>query len=357
MKFLCIVAHPDDCVIFFNSLIEKFSNECIGICYLTYSNNSPRFLEMMEYWNVYGIPVYTLGFNDKASDFNSGECSFNVDDVRSKVSDFIVGKNFDYIASHNFYGEYGHPHHIFLGNIVRSLGVKMLYPEFNSYNGFRCLTKKPNYTKLPIHRNAVNHFFDKFYNSTFATYGLHGFNSKDIFEITHKNEDLRLPDRAWLANTYLPSLSGDVLFIGVNWLTLNYNLFTKANLYTLDIDPNLGYLGSLIGHHIEDFTKHTGSYNHVSIHGLLGHPSYNLYNFIDNIAVMESHLELVYEKLNNLIIPGGTLMIGHHLHVPLFDKNFYLNSLSKSKALRGYKVVATPQGMWTNFIQLLYKYK
>ena len=49
MKALCLVAHPDDCVIFALSYIHNHPNLDWTICYLTYCEWEPRAKELKEF--------------------------------------------------------------------------------------------------------------------------------------------------------------------------------------------------------------------------------------------------------------------------------------------------------------------
>ena len=64
MKALCLVAHPDDCVIFAYSYIHNHSEHDWTIAYLTYTESEPRAAEMSAFWRQRGIDTIFLGFED-----------------------------------------------------------------------------------------------------------------------------------------------------------------------------------------------------------------------------------------------------------------------------------------------------
>ena len=64
MKALCLVAHPDDCVIFAYSFIHNHPEHEWTIGYLTYTAQDPRGQELSAFWKQRGIECVFLGFED-----------------------------------------------------------------------------------------------------------------------------------------------------------------------------------------------------------------------------------------------------------------------------------------------------
>ena len=64
MKALCLVAHPDDCVIFGYSYIYNHPEYDWTVAYLTYQAHEPRAQEFITFWGKRNIPVRFLGFVD-----------------------------------------------------------------------------------------------------------------------------------------------------------------------------------------------------------------------------------------------------------------------------------------------------
>ena len=65
MNALCLVAHPDDCVIFALSYIHNHADYDWTIGYLTYTEQDPRGQELADFWRKRGINCVFLGFEDQ----------------------------------------------------------------------------------------------------------------------------------------------------------------------------------------------------------------------------------------------------------------------------------------------------
>lgn len=155
MKALAVVAHPDDCVIFGYGYITETPADWT-ICYLTYTEKSPRGKEIKRFWDSRNIKTIFLGFPDNFNDIKQNRLSFNVHQAEEKIIELI--KDYDLILTHNDHGEYGHPHHIFLNNIIEHNNiVNFAYPE----NGnLEFLLDRDSYdlNMLPLHKDAINNF-------------------------------------------------------------------------------------------------------------------------------------------------------------------------------------------------------
>ena len=64
VKALCLVAHPDDCVIFAYSYIHAHLEMDWTIGYLTYTSQDPRGAELAAFWQRRGVECAFLGFED-----------------------------------------------------------------------------------------------------------------------------------------------------------------------------------------------------------------------------------------------------------------------------------------------------
>ena len=85
-----------------------------------------------------------------------------------------------------------------------------------------------------------------------------------------------LLDRIWLEQTYLPSLAGDILYVGVRYYTDFYHQLVKTpeSFVTVDLDPLVEKFGSPHGHFVdtlENFLNQSGRiFDHISLFGLFG---------------------------------------------------------------------------------------
>ena len=85
----------------------------------------------------------------------------------------------------------------------------------------------------------------------------------------------RLADRQWLEKEYLPTLSGDVLFVGVQAYTDFYHLLApNAHFTTVDVNPHVAQFGSPYRHYvgtIDDLLDEDATmYNYIVLYGLFG---------------------------------------------------------------------------------------
>ena len=76
-RALCLVAHPDDCLIFGFHYILSHCQYRWSIAYLILANDSPRVEEMRKYWGQHSVHVSSLELpHDPApADVTRGRCS------------------------------------------------------------------------------------------------------------------------------------------------------------------------------------------------------------------------------------------------------------------------------------------
>lgn len=118
MKALCLVAHPDDCVIFGYSYIHNHPDMKWHICYLTYCEWDPRGRELKEFWTKRGITCIFLGYTDDYRDIENKQISFNEEQARREIGHIIQG--YDLVLTHDELGDYGHIHHAFVHDCART---------------------------------------------------------------------------------------------------------------------------------------------------------------------------------------------------------------------------------------------
>ena len=147
-----------------------------------------------------------------------------------------------------------------------------------------------------------------------------------------------LPDRYWIQHKYLPTLSGTILYVGVEECTSFYHTLINENatFITIDINHTRACYGSPHNHIVGDILLHAGTYDNISIYGILG--------FCDlSNAFIDYH-----NHLDKLLRIGGTLMLGHHISDKYNMK--YWSDFTKL-TLPNYNVIEqTPRGVDTNFI-------
>lgn len=118
MTGLIMVAHPDDCIIFGLGMIHHRPTVQWNICYLTYTQDSDRGQEISAFWQRRNIPTIFLGHNDDWHDIENKTLSFDTDLAACQISKIVA--DYDFVITHDDKGDYGHPHHVFVNQCVRS---------------------------------------------------------------------------------------------------------------------------------------------------------------------------------------------------------------------------------------------
>jgi len=110
MKALCLVAHPDDCIIFAYSYIHHHPEYEWTIGYLTYTEKDPRGAEMAAFWQRRNIPTVFLGFEDHWEDNEKGYLTrwYGLD---AQGELWRLASGYNLILTHDEHGDYGHIHH------------------------------------------------------------------------------------------------------------------------------------------------------------------------------------------------------------------------------------------------------
>jgi LmbE family N-acetylglucosaminyl deacetylase len=160
LKAVCLVAHPDDCVIFAWPFIEAHPEFDWEIVYLTYRPNDARAREVTAYWLKRNIPVFFLGYTDTWLDMISEKISFDTEKASRDINDVVEGV--DLILTHYEDGDYGHIHHKFVNTAAQQNGIPKVYfaSTFN-YNKEYYVQEPANADELPLHRSVIEEFTDR----------------------------------------------------------------------------------------------------------------------------------------------------------------------------------------------------
>lgn len=157
LKAICVVAHPDDCVIFARPFIEQYSEFDWTILYLTYSSYDPRAMEMTAYWQRRNVSTVNLGFVDDYRDMENNLVSFNAEQAQREI--FNISSKYDLLLTHNPDGDYGHIHHKFVSDSVQPVSKpKVYFAKFEQSNMECCSVGDINLMELPLHRAVVSSF-------------------------------------------------------------------------------------------------------------------------------------------------------------------------------------------------------
>jgi LmbE family N-acetylglucosaminyl deacetylase len=116
MKATCVVAHPDDCVIFALSMIHSVNSVDWNIVYVTYTSQDARAQEITRFWQPRGVATEFLGYVDDWHDIELGQCSFDTDQAEADIDRAI--HTADFVLTHDAQGDYGHVHHRWVHDAV-----------------------------------------------------------------------------------------------------------------------------------------------------------------------------------------------------------------------------------------------
>jgi len=156
MKAVCMVAHPDDCVIFGLGYILAHPEYEWRIVYLTHRLNSPRGREIHDFWIRRNINVDFLGFLDDKKDNRLNKISFNPDMACNFIQTEI--ETADLVLTHGEKGEYGHIHHKFVHECCK------FHPHLVTFadSGESYAVPNEYYTlnELPLHASVIKKLVD-----------------------------------------------------------------------------------------------------------------------------------------------------------------------------------------------------
>ena len=157
IKALCVVAHPDDCVIFAYSFIHNHPEYEWTICYLTYTETHERGREFTKFWNNRGVAVKFLGYPDEWNFVDDCPGSIDEDLARRDIHSIIA--NQDLVLTHNAQGEYGHPHHILVNCATKIHTNRVTFANVGGGNTKYSLDPSCySLDEFPLHRDIVSKF-------------------------------------------------------------------------------------------------------------------------------------------------------------------------------------------------------
>jgi hypothetical protein len=157
IKALCVVAHPDDCVIFARPFIEQYSEFEWTILYLTYRSYDSRAMEMTAYWRRRNVSTVSLGFTDDYRDIENNRVSFDAEQAQREIAN--ISSRYDLILTHNADGDYGHIHHTFVSNSAQSVSKPKVYFAKYEQSNMECSAASDiNLAELPLHREVISGF-------------------------------------------------------------------------------------------------------------------------------------------------------------------------------------------------------
>lgn len=156
MKAICIIAHPDDCIIYARPLIEATPSIEWTIMYMTHKKDNLRGIEVAKYWK--DKHLIFLEHNDDYSDHVLGRTKIPTKVVKKQIQNII--HNYDILLTHGPDGEYGHIHHKLVNTITNDLDIFKVV--FSNSPNLTVEAKPLDLDLLPLHRWAIEHHYDDF---------------------------------------------------------------------------------------------------------------------------------------------------------------------------------------------------
>lgn len=157
MNAVCLVAHPDDCVIFAWPFIEAHPGFKWTIVYLTHTPWHPRAKEATAFWNTKNINTVFLGYKDEWEYVKNGNLGFDAEQAERELTG--IASEYDLILTHYEDGDYGHLHHKFVNTCANKTTVPKVYfaSTFN-YNTEYKAQESVDTEQWPLHREVIEGF-------------------------------------------------------------------------------------------------------------------------------------------------------------------------------------------------------
>lgn len=157
MKALCLVAHPDDCVIFAYSYIYHHPQHDWTIGYLTYTDKDSRGAEFKEFWQRRNIATVFLGLEDHWHDNEQKKLTRWTEEHAESVC-WRLARDFDLVLTHDAQGDYGHIHHQVVHNAVQWHAGLITFAPPGQGTTYILPADAYSLDELPIHRNIIAGF-------------------------------------------------------------------------------------------------------------------------------------------------------------------------------------------------------
>jgi hypothetical protein len=156
MKALCLVAHPDDCVIFGLSYIHNHPEHDWTIGYLTYTATDPRGAEMAAFWQRRGIECIFLGYVDDYRDIENQKLSFDTDLACEDLQ--ALADKHDLVLTHDQNGDYGHIHHVLVHKSVQWHPRLITFAPTGEGTTYKVSPGAYSLDELPLHGDIIAGF-------------------------------------------------------------------------------------------------------------------------------------------------------------------------------------------------------
>lgn len=170
MKALCLVAHPDDCIIFAYSYIHHHPEYNWTIGYLTYTEKDHRGAEMAAFWQRRNIPTVFLGFEDDWHD-NEQKQFTRWSEEHAERACWELAKKYDLVLTHDEFGDYGHIHHQLVHNAVKWHPHLVTFAPVNSGTvSYTLPADTYSIEELPQHGSIIQGFHTNQHSNSYKEY-------------------------------------------------------------------------------------------------------------------------------------------------------------------------------------------
>jgi len=167
MKSLCLVAHPDDCIIFGYGYIHNHLHYDWTIGYLTYTEKDPRGAEISAFWAKRGIKCMFLGFEDHWHD-NEQKMFTRWPEESADRACWQLARDYDLVLTHDEHGDYGHIHHILVNRAVQWHPNLVTFAQPSK--GTVTLTVPPDtysIDEVPLHGEIISSFHPRVHQNSY----------------------------------------------------------------------------------------------------------------------------------------------------------------------------------------------
>lgn len=157
MKALCLVAHPDDCVIFAYSYMFNHPEHDWTVGYLTYLPHEPRAAEFAKFWSRRNIPTVFLGFEDHWHDNEQKQLTrwYGLD---AAAECQLLARDYDIVLTHDEHGDYGHIHHRVVHDAVKDHPGLVTFAPPGQGTTYILPHGAYSLDELPMHRDIIAGF-------------------------------------------------------------------------------------------------------------------------------------------------------------------------------------------------------
>lgn len=169
MNALCLVAHPDDCVIFAYSYIWHHPQHDWTVAYLTYTEMDARGQEVATFWKRRGVPTRFLAFEDHWLDNDQQQFTrWDPEEARRACQNIAV--QYHLVLTHDAQGDYGHIHHRLVHEAVADHPGLITFAPPDQ--GTRYILPQGAYSldELPLHADIIRGFHSGVHLNSYKAY-------------------------------------------------------------------------------------------------------------------------------------------------------------------------------------------